>query len=152
VGDLLTETAAAQRLGVSKATLSRERLAGRIHPIRMGRRIIRYTDAILDEYRNRCPDNLDELLAMASECRTPLRRESGVYLLYLRDEVVYVGQTGNFISRLASHMFRKDFDAFSFLPAEADRVATLEARLIDRLHPRLNVALNVDNFTRRRTR
>ncbi len=152
MSELLTETVAAQRLGVSKATLSRERLAGKIHPIRMGQRIIRYTDAILTEYRNRCPDNLDELLATASMCRTPLRRESGIYLLYLRDEVVYVGQTGNFISRLASHMFRKDFDAYAFLSAEPDRVATLEARLIDRLRPRLNIALNTEAFTKRRTR
>ena len=49
-----TEAEAARRLGVSKATLSRERLAGRIKPIRIGQRIIRYTDEILDEYLQQC--------------------------------------------------------------------------------------------------
>ena len=48
------EAEAARRLGVSKATLSRERLAGKIHPMRHGQRVIRYNDAILDEYRESC--------------------------------------------------------------------------------------------------
>lgn len=52
--DLYHEAEAARRLGISKASLTRERLAGRIHPIRMGQRIIRYTDEILDEYLRQC--------------------------------------------------------------------------------------------------
>ncbi|HXS04874.1 MAG TPA: DNA-binding protein [Rhodanobacter sp.] len=32
----------------------RERIAGRIHPYRIGQRIIRYTDAILNEYLESC--------------------------------------------------------------------------------------------------
>ncbi|WP_395121215.1 DNA-binding protein [Rhodanobacter sp. FW102-FHT14D06] len=32
----------------------RERVAGRIHPYRIGQRIIRYTDAILNEYLESC--------------------------------------------------------------------------------------------------
>lgn len=48
------EAEAARRLGVSKATLMRERVAGKVHPMRMGQRIIRYTESILDEYRQQC--------------------------------------------------------------------------------------------------
>lgn len=55
------ETEAARKLGISKATLSRERLAGKIHPMRHGQRIIRYTDAILDEYRELCRNAPDKL-------------------------------------------------------------------------------------------
>lgn len=54
------EAVAARKLGVSKATLTRERLAGRVHPIRMGARIIRYTDEILDEYLSRCRNAPDK--------------------------------------------------------------------------------------------
>lgn len=137
------EAEAAKRLGVSKSFLLRERVAGRIEPMRHGKRIIRYTNRILAEYRTRCPDNLDAVLRMASECRAPLVRETGIYLLYQGDEVVYVGKTGNFSSRLASHMFRKEFDSYAFLRAEPERIATLEARLIDHLRPRLNIAMNL---------
>lgn len=135
------EAEAARRLTISKATLSRERLAGRIHPIRIGPRVIRYTQEILDEYRRRCPDKLADIIAKASECRSPLIREPGIYFLYLGAEVVYVGQTTNFPSRLAAHMFRKEFDAYSFLRAPENELNGLEARLIEALMPRLNVAL-----------
>lgn len=48
------EAEAARRLGMSKASLIRERLAGHITPFRFGERIIRYTDDILEEYKQRC--------------------------------------------------------------------------------------------------
>ena len=48
------EAEAARRLGISKATLARARLAGHIHPMRFGPRTIRYTQQILDEYEQRC--------------------------------------------------------------------------------------------------
>ena len=49
-----TEAVAADKLGISKASLMRERIAGRVHPYRIGQRIIRYTDAILSEYLESC--------------------------------------------------------------------------------------------------
>ncbi|WP_101927036.1 MULTISPECIES: helix-turn-helix transcriptional regulator [Luteimonas] len=51
---LFSETEAAERLNISKATLARERIAGRIRPIRIGTRIIRYTDEIIEEYLQQC--------------------------------------------------------------------------------------------------
>lgn len=52
--DKFSEAEAATRLNISKSTLVRERMAGRIHPIRIGQRVIHYTQAILDEYEQRC--------------------------------------------------------------------------------------------------
>jgi hypothetical protein len=52
--ELFTEAEAAERLGISKATLTRERMVGRIGAIRIGQRIIRYTDEILSEYLRQC--------------------------------------------------------------------------------------------------
>jgi hypothetical protein len=54
------EAEAAKRLGISKATLSRERLARRIFPMRHGQRVIRYTETILDEYRQLCRNAPDK--------------------------------------------------------------------------------------------
>lgn len=61
-----SEDEAARRLTISKSTLVRERLAGRIFPIRMGARIIRYTDAILEEYKCRCRNAPDRLATSGS--------------------------------------------------------------------------------------
>lgn len=52
--DLFTEAEAAKRMGISKATLTRERMANRIGAIRIGQRVIRYTDEILREYLRQC--------------------------------------------------------------------------------------------------
>lgn len=149
MSDKFDEAEAARRLGVSKSFLLRERVAGRIRPMRIGARAIRYDDSILAEYRRRCPDDLEQILIAASQCRAPLVRECGIYLLYLGDEVVYVGKTNNFASRLAQHSFRKEFDAYAFLRAEPERVDILEAMLIDHLRPTLNISMNEDVRSRR---
>lgn len=52
--ELLTEQQAASELGISKATLTRVRLSGKIQAIRMGQRIIRYTHEALNEYIQQC--------------------------------------------------------------------------------------------------
>lgn len=54
------EAEAARRLGMSKATLMRERVAGRVNPMRFGQRVIRYTEEILEEYRQSCRRGLDK--------------------------------------------------------------------------------------------
>jgi excisionase family DNA binding protein len=58
--DTFTEAEAAKKLGISKTTLVRERMAGRIRAIRMGQRIIRYTEEILDEYLRQCANDPDK--------------------------------------------------------------------------------------------
>jgi hypothetical protein len=150
----LTESEAAAALKISLASLQRARRRGEIHPLRYGRRLIRYTDAILSEYRMRCfaTGPLEELIAHAEAQRVELRKEPGIYFLYQSGRIVYVGKTTNFSGRLASHMFRKTFDAFSFLPIPLDQVEVLEARLIAQLRPPLNVMGNPNNPTARRTR
>ncbi len=55
-----SEAEAARRLGISKGTLVRERLAGRIRPIRIGARIIHYTPAILEEFEEQCRNGQDK--------------------------------------------------------------------------------------------
>lgn len=56
-----TEAEAALKLGISKTSLVRERLAGKVKPIRIGQRIIRYTDEILEEYLRQCRNGSDNL-------------------------------------------------------------------------------------------
>lgn len=56
-----TEAEAARKLTMSKSTLVRLRLMGKIQPMRLSPRIIRYTEAILDEYRSQCRNAPDKL-------------------------------------------------------------------------------------------
>ncbi|KAJ4853174.1 helix-turn-helix transcriptional regulator [Xylella fastidiosa] len=58
--ELYTEEEAARRLLVSKATLTRERMAGRIHPIRISTRIYRYSNQIIEEYIQQCRNVQDK--------------------------------------------------------------------------------------------
>lgn len=50
----ITEAQAAADLGISKATLARDRAAGKVAPIIHGKRTIRYTESILREYQQQC--------------------------------------------------------------------------------------------------
>ncbi|MRT44675.1 DNA-binding protein, partial [Xylella fastidiosa subsp. multiplex] len=51
---LYGEGEATRRLCISKTTLTRERIAGRIHPIGISTRIYRYSNQILEEYIQQC--------------------------------------------------------------------------------------------------
>lgn len=67
-------------------------------------------------------------------------RHSGVYFLLQGDHVVYVGQAKNVKKRIAEHKAdpEKVFDAYSFLPCDAEDLDTLEALYIMHLRPKQN--------------
>lgn len=132
------EAEAARRLGISKATLSRARLAGDVFPMRHGKRVIRYTEAILDEYRNRVAPSLDEIVAQAEASRVPLLSGPGVYFLWRGDEIIYICMSRTFHTRLASHLWCKQFDTYSFVPVPEQHVLQVEAALIRKFRPELN--------------
>jgi hypothetical protein len=147
-----TEAEAAVRLGISKASLMRERVAGRIRPYRFGSRTFRYTEEILDEYRAGLYSDVDVIIHDAFQQKRSLIKEPGIYFLYQGNDIVYVGKTTNFVARLSNHMFNKSFDGYSFIPVAAHNLDSLEIRLIEKLRPPLNILVNPDACTRRRTR
>jgi hypothetical protein len=67
---------------------------------------------------------------------------SGVYFLCKGDQVVYVGQSGTVVVRIASHIAErcKDFDhgRVFFLPCPKDQLFAVERRYIELLRPRYN--------------
>ncbi len=65
---------------------------------------------------------------------------SGVYILYLNSEVMYVGQSMNIYSRLATHMRNAPFEFDSFVLEECGKEQRLakEAELIHKLQPKWN--------------
>lgn len=66
----------------------------------------------------------------------------GVYALYLRGELVYVGHTRCFYSRLMKHRRRFLFDGIKVAQIEDRSIRlNLERRLLFRLRPRVNQIL-----------
>lgn len=63
----------------------------------------------------------------------------GIYFLLMEGEVVYVGQTTNFLARLHKHQRDgKAFDAFSFMQCRPEDLDELEATYIDAFLPVYN--------------
>lgn len=69
----------------------------------------------------------------------------GVYFLLLDREVVYVGQTIDFLARLHRHKRdkEKDFNAFAFIQCKEDQLDALESLYIDAFLPRYNRTTSV---------
>jgi hypothetical protein len=62
----------------------------------------------------------------------------GIYFLISDDEIVYIGQSINVISRVASHKKDKEFDSFSYVEVPKDGLSLFEAAYIDAYKPKLN--------------
>lgn len=88
------------------------------------------------------PDLLgaDELRARSASVMTD--RSPCVYILWLKGEAVYVGQTaapGGLLARLGQHAaLGKEFDAYTCLPCRKRDLDVLEALYIHTLNPPLN--------------
>jgi hypothetical protein len=63
---------------------------------------------------------------------------SAVYFLSHKGEVIYVGQSVNFLSRIVKHTEEKVFDAVYYLPTAPERLEETEKRYIRELKPRDN--------------
>ncbi len=65
----------------------------------------------------------------------------GIYFLCQGSDVVYVGKTTNFYSRMGSHVDGKfEFDNMRFLPAHAKNLDAMEREYIARFCPKYNIA------------
>lgn len=62
----------------------------------------------------------------------------GIYFLRKGREIVYIGQSVNVYSRIASHKASKDFDTVDFMPCDRSKLDDLEGFFIRLLQPKLN--------------
>lgn len=65
---------------------------------------------------------------------------TGIYFLFLDEELVYIGQSLNVHARVGHHYrdSRKTFNRWTFIPAKREDLDRHERRLIRRFKPRLN--------------
>lgn len=77
--------------------------------------------------------------------------EEGVYFLYDKDELVYIGQSDNLYRRIGQHIAekKKRFDRFELYPT-TDRIR-LEGFLITMFKPKYNISDGADWFFGRTT-
>lgn len=64
--------------------------------------------------------------------------KSGVYFLFDKDEIVYVGKTINGFKRILSHTNSKEFDSFSFIDVEEHYLDEIETANILYYEPKYN--------------
>lgn len=75
--------------------------------------------------------------------------QGGVYFLIKDKQIVYVGMTASFISRIADHISEgvKDFDSYYLHPTDDSVAPAIESYYITLLQPRFN-ATNGMSFTK----
>ena len=78
---------------------------------------------------------LDQIRAASKS--PPKRRWCGVYFLFCGEELIYVGQSVDVLSRLTNHR-NKGFDRYSVILCEPEELTDLEAAYILLFKPRLN--------------
>lgn len=71
---------------------------------------------------------------------------TGIYLLYQRDEVVYVGQSVKVYTRLIDHCERIDYDYARFCPIEKGDLNSAELEFIIHFNPKHNKQLPKNQY------
>lgn len=113
-------------------------------PLRLSSRTIRYDIEQLNTWRggqremNEICHTLGDLLSsFAINITDPLQATSGVYLLYQRGNLLYVGQSTNVYARIPHHK-DKPYDKVLFLPCSVEVLDVVESALIAALRPKMN--------------
>ena len=70
-------------------------------------------------------------------------RIKGIYFLISKNEIVYVGQSCEILSRVETHrkQNKKIFDSFSYFEYDFDNLDNIEAYFIFKLKPKYNVTI-----------
>jgi len=73
----------------------------------------------------------------------PHKYKVGVYLLLDKEEVVYVGSSQDFETRIETHRTnnKKVFDSYIFLPCKKELLIKAETKLVTRFFPKYNKSL-----------
>lgn len=145
---LLTKQEASKALGITPTTLNTWARNGKgPRPIRLSEQITRYCPNDIDAFLgvhgtpiHAAPTTLKGIPPCAIEL--PFRREYPcIYFLVHNDEIVYVGQSGNLVLRIGSHITSKKFDRVFYIELEMSDfkfMSEIECAFIRHLKPKLN--------------
>jgi len=70
-------------------------------------------------------------------------KESGIYFLLDKEEIVYIGKSTNIIKRVTEHFSEgiKKFNLYSYIPVEVDSLSEAEDFFIKKYKPKYNIRL-----------
>lgn len=165
---ILRLPAVMQRTGLSRATVYRLARTGQFpSPIKLSERASGWLEMEVDSWLadhagERCVDkpptehHLASVISTTSLTPLKLFTESeivasgislnesvcAVYFLISNGRIVYVGQSINIHSRIATHQHRKSSDSYAFICCEPAQLDVLESIYIHALRPPLNVGAN----------
>lgn len=71
---------------------------------------------------------------------------TGIYFLFDGDEIVYVGQSVDIMTRIGAHLRDKIFDSFNYIECGLRDLNNLEATYILELKPKYNTTLPKNDF------
>ena len=95
----------------------------------------------MNEIKNQANEMLevDELLKISQKV---VKFKPRVYFLFDGDEIVYVGSTTQFESRILSHQrSKKVFDKFAYLDCSLEQMEFIEYRYINKFNPKYNIKM-----------
>lgn len=72
----------------------------------------------------------------------------GVYLLFDREEIVYVGQGIIPLVRIKAHLLNKKFDSYYIIPCAIEDLNYEEAKYIIKYQPKYNKTIPSSSFSR----
>ncbi len=67
----------------------------------------------------------------------------GIYFLYKKNQLVYIGQSTDILLRIRNHFKEKDFDNYSYFECEPSQLNEIERLFIEKYTPLLNKCLNI---------
>ena len=75
-----------------------------------------------------------------SESVEILKERFYIYFLIMNNEIIYIGQTNNFVTRLKNHQKKMDFNRYTIQPFECTvaQIKLIESQLILHYRPREN--------------
>ena len=72
---------------------------------------------------------------------------NGIYFLYKREDIIYIGKSINVIFRIGQHLsdYHKDFDYYKFIEFNEDEdLEKIEKEYIDKYKPFYNIKKNLN--------
>lgn len=87
---------------------------------------------------------IDDSLTLLAEAEIigasrSIRKICGIYFLIHEEEVIYVGQSIDFYSRLAAHLRTFKFDSVTVIECPREKLDSLELLYIQKFSPRCNI-------------
>lgn len=76
------------------------------------------------------------------ELRKPYRKIVGVYFLFDKDQIVYIGQSVDILTRIGYHVKDKIFDSYCWVECKPEELDNLESDYIVKYAPKYNVGVS----------